>query len=96
MRHLRGSDEIEFASELLHEEPRATVALLRPPQASSTSERVLSMCSWCKSVLAERAWVEIEQAIIKLGLFSGNGMPRISHGICPGCKNRLLAGEGTS
>jgi hypothetical protein len=96
MRHLRGSDEIEFASELLHEEHRPPVSLIRPPHAPSTSERVLSMCSWCKSVLAERAWVEIEQAVIKLGLFGAHGMPRISHGICPGCKNRLLAGERTS
>jgi hypothetical protein len=93
MRHLAASDEIEFASELWREEPRPPVALIRPPQAPVSSNRLLSMCSWCKSVLAERAWVEIEQAVIALGLFGVEAAPRISHGICPDCKHRLLLPE---
>lgn len=93
MHRVPSSEEIEFASELLREEQRPSVALIHPPRPPSPPEDVLSMCSWCKSVLAERVWVEIEQAIIRLGLFGTNGMPRISHGICPDCKDRLLAGE---
>ncbi|MBK1705171.1 PAS domain-containing protein [Halochromatium glycolicum] len=96
MHRLPASEEIEFASELLHEEPRPPVALIHPPRPPSPPEDVLSMCSWCKAVLAEQSWVEIEQAVIKLRLFVADGMPRISHGICPDCKDRLLAGESTS
>jgi hypothetical protein len=93
MRRLAQSDEIEFASELLREEPRPAVALIRPVTAQSEVGRILSMCSWCKAVLAENVWVEIEQAVTRLRLFGAQAMPRISHGICPDCKHRLLTGE---
>ena len=96
MRHLAETDEIEFSSRLLRAQTRPRVLLLEPEQGQSHSQRVLSMCSWCKAVLAEHAWVEVEQAVLRLGLFAMEAMPRISHGICPACSQRLSSPETLS
>lgn len=96
MRYLTGSDEIEFASQLLRAEPRSTMPLVAANQGPQGSQRALSMCSWCKSVLAEQAWVEVEQAVKQLRLFAADAMPRITHGICPDCSKRLLSLESSS
>lgn len=87
MRWLESTDEVEFGSLLLRRERRAPVALLDLSQQRSRD--LLSMCSWCKQVLAEQSWVEVEQAIVRLQLFANRALPRISHGICPSCSERL-------
>jgi hypothetical protein len=89
MRWLEEANEVEFASVLLRSERRETVALLDIGQQRSRD--LLSMCSWCKQVLAEQSWVEVEQAIARLQLFADRALPRISHGICPTCSERLCA-----
>ncbi|MEA3638516.1 MAG: hypothetical protein VBE63_01065 [Lamprobacter sp.] len=89
MRYLADSDEIEFASRLLRTEPRPYMPLIEFHRHQPASRRVLSMCSWCKTVLAEHAWVEVEEAVMQLRLFAAETMPRISHGICPDCSKRL-------
>lgn len=89
MRHLPDTDEVEFESLLLRLESRPFVPLLDAPQEPSAVGEVLSMCSWCKAVLTDQAWVEVEQAVSELGLFAKSRMPRISHGICPDCRTRL-------
>ncbi|MBK5930036.1 hypothetical protein [Halochromatium salexigens] len=93
MRYLANSDEVEFSSRLLRVQARPRVPLLERPQEQPHSHRVLSMCSWCKAVLAEQAWVEVEQAVKQLQLFTMEAMPRISHGICPDCSQRLSSPE---
>ncbi|MFP4063794.1 MAG: hypothetical protein ACOC26_06030 [Halochromatium sp.] len=93
MRHLAETDEIEFSSRLLRAQARPRVPLLEPEQGRAHTQSVLSMCSWCKAVLAEHAWVEVEQAVLRLGLFAMEAMPRISHGICPACSQRLSSPE---
>jgi len=96
MRYLAASDEVEFASQLLRIEARAPMPLLAPRQQGQTSPRLLSMCGWCKAVLTEQTWVELEQAVMQLRLFATDTMPRISHGICPDCSKRLLSLESAS
>ena len=95
MRYLAGSDEIEFESRLLHTEPRPYMPLVAQNRrvTQQASQRVLSMCSWCKAVLAGRSWVEVEEAVMRLRLFATDTMPRITHGICPDCSKRLLSSE---
>jgi hypothetical protein len=86
----RNSDEVEFRSCVLRIERRELVALL-DSERQARSDTVLSVCSWCKSVLVEQAWVEAEQAILQLKLFAAETLPQISHGICPKCSERMLA-----
>ena len=96
MHHLPESDEVEFESLLLRLESRPYAPLIEARQGPSAASDVLSMCSWCKAVLADQDWIEVEQAVRQLGLFATDRMPRISHGICPDCRTRLLSLETAS
>ncbi len=84
---LQDADEVEFASVLTRSETRPPVALLEAERRRSA--QLLSMCSWCKQVLAEQSWVEVEEAVTRLRLFTEETLPRISHGICPSCSEHL-------
>ncbi|MGB5832096.1 MAG: hypothetical protein WBG92_08910 [Thiohalocapsa sp.] len=88
MRYDRVLQEFEFCSRALHIERRETMPLLDASRATPSIE-TLSVCSWCKAVLAEHAWIEVEQALIRLRLFAADALPQISHGICPACSVRL-------
>ena len=77
---------LELTAVLLREETRPRVALLDP--RADRRDEFLSVCSWCRGVLVEHRWVEVEAAIEELDLF-GDAMPRISHGICPDCVKKL-------
>ena len=81
-------DQVEFRGRAISIERREPVAVLdvsRTPRSSAT----ISVCSWCKAVQTAQAWIELEQAVMRLGLFVAETLPRISHGICPDCSGRL-------
>lgn len=96
MRYRPDDGEVEFDSLMLKRERRAPVRLLEIQCDDSRSGDLLSMCSWCKTVRAGDSWIEVEQAVTRLGLFAIDKIPRISHGICPGCRTRLSSLETTS
>jgi hypothetical protein len=79
--------EVEFRSRLLRVEPRqpAAPAVPAPPRAP----RVLVVCSWCRRVRTD-AWVDIEDAARSLRLFDDDNFPRVSHGVCERCRDRLV------
>ena len=81
-------DQLEFRSSVIGIERRESVAVLDVRTTPRSSE-TLSVCSWCKAVRTAQAWVELEQAVMQLGLFAAEALPRISHGICPDCSGRL-------
>lgn len=75
---------IEFISCIVHEEPRAPIAVLNPNRARSAD--FIKICSLCKKVeLPQKAWTEVENAVIALRLFENDTMPQLSHGLCPEC-----------
>jgi len=80
--------QVEFRSHTLLIERREPMALLNATRTNHTDD-ILSVCSWCKAVLADQAWLEVEQAVMRLRLFAADALPRISHGICPTCSERL-------
>jgi len=83
--------EIEFSSQLLRYEPRATVNLLQASQPRSEDQFVL-VCSWCELVaLPSGEWVAVEQAVSELKLMEGDTMPQLTHGICEACAKEMLA-----
>lgn len=57
------------------------------------SEEFVIICSWCKLVEVESGWLEVEEAIDKLGLFDEPVLPRISHGCCSPCFERMGHGH---
>lgn len=80
---------IEFSSRIIREELRDTVKILE--WDIPRSDELIKMCSMCKKVELGTIWVEVEAAIASLKLFEQNRLPRISHGLCPGCYERAIA-----
>ena len=49
-------------------------------------------CSWCKRLEYGPEWLEVEAAIVPLGLFEDDAPPpEITHGICPDCAREMHA-----
>ncbi len=65
--------------------------------ARGTRSRVLlPICSFCKRVSHEGEWIELEDAVVRLRLFSEAERPNLSHVACPTCQTvvREQAGLG--
>ena len=79
-----------FSARLLAERRRDE---FQPMLATWTprSEEILTMCGWCDRFLVDDAWVEVEEAVARLGLFELATLPAISHGVCPDCTEMLIA-----
>lgn len=80
--------EVTFRSQMQSEEERHRVALL----CSNTprDERLLDICSWCAAVRLDDDWVSVDEAIDHLSLFDCESMPRITHGVCKTCHERVV------
>ncbi|WP_455210424.1 hypothetical protein [Kaarinaea lacus] len=88
MSHQASNDGVCFKSTILRQESRAPIALL--DLHSQRSSESLIICSWCKKLkVSENQWVEIEEAITRLGLFNAEYLPQLSHGICPSCNEAI-------
>ena len=81
---------IEFSSNIIHEELRDTVEILE--LGIPRSDELIKMCSMCKKVkLSDNLWVEAEGAIVSLKLFEKSKLPQISHGICTECSKLTIS-----
>jgi hypothetical protein len=70
-------------------ESRPRRAVLDPAEERSPDES-FPVCGWCrKSRLADGRWVEVDEAIDEMGLFTQTPLPRLTHGICPPCAELL-------
>jgi hypothetical protein len=49
----------------------------------------LRMCGWCKSVDVSGRWCEVEDAVAELRLLERDLLPRVTHGICVRCYERV-------
>ena len=81
--------KIEFTSYLEREEERDSVLLLEI--FAERSEEIITICSWCKRIKAkDETWLDAEEAIEKMSLFNRPQLPKLSHGICPVCYERII------
>ena len=87
----RAHDGVGFDSLTLRTEPR--VAPMFMVHAAEQSDALVRVCSWCKRLAVANEWVEVEVAVERLGLFAGQPLIGITHGMCPGCFARIM-GEG--
>lgn len=78
---------VEFRSSYLKFEPRTPVSLL--DRGASRGGEFITICSWCRRVRLANEWVELDEAVRRLDLFSSASLPQLSHGICQDC-NRLV------
>ena len=82
--------QIEFHSHAVEIRPRAALAVLARG-AERDPSRLLHLCSWCNRGEVERRWMEIDQVVMTLGLFEGQPLPRLTHGVCDECHARVEA-----
>lgn len=57
----------------------------------TTDGTLLRMCGWCNQVHAGDEWLEVEEAVRRLGLFEGHAHPGVTHGICGVCLDKVSA-----
>lgn len=81
---------VDFRSRILRLERREPVPLLDP--GTSRGDEFLTICSWCRRARVASVWVELDEAVKKLQLFSSVSLPQLTHGICQDCA-RLVAGK---
>jgi len=82
--------QIEFQSRALEIRRRAALAVLTTG-ARRDASRLLSICSWCNRGKVDHQWMEIDQVVTTLGLFEGQPLPRLTHGVCDNCLARVKA-----
>ena len=83
------SGHVCFTVSPVAEVERSPVPLLEGSHKVARGGQLL-MCGWCQDVqLGDDRWVRAEQAVAALGLFEGEAIPTISHGICPSCHDEL-------
>lgn len=81
---------VQFESHLEAQEPRDAIDLLDPFQARET-DVLLRMCSWCHGIdWPGVGWLPLEEAVERLYLVRPEGMPRLTHGICRDCTDRVM------
>jgi len=87
---------INFISEIIKEELRESVDLLRP--GKEKSDEFIKMCSMCKRIaITDIEWEEVEIAIKKMKLFEMEFVPQLTHGLCTSCYQVAMAElEGVS
>jgi hypothetical protein len=77
---------IETTLTRIEERPAITLLDRETPRGNE----LLRMCGWCKSVDVSGRWCEVEDAIAELRLFERDFLPRVTHGICLRCNERVL------
>lgn len=83
---------VEFRSITLSEQPRDPFGSVREPKGRSAEpERVQPACGWCNRWKVEGEWLEIEQAVPRLGLLEQAVPPLLTHGICEACLQTMTA-----
>jgi len=84
-----GAGEIEFCSsttDIVERDPIALVA------ASYADGEPIRCCSWCKR-FDTRGWVEVEEAVARLGLLEHEARP-VTHSLCPDCETSVRKAAG--
>ncbi len=80
---------VEFWSQVVRTESRETVVLLK--NDIERSDEIVRICSMCKKIaVSDTEWAEVESAIIKLKLFEKERMPKLTHGLCQSCYDKIM------
>jgi hypothetical protein len=88
-----GNGIVEFRSRVLKIEKREPVLLLDPD--AGRGDEFLTICSWCRRARIDSAWVELDEAVKKLDLFSSASLPQLTHGMCQDCHKLVSEKTGT-
>lgn len=81
---------VEFRTRILAERQHLYEPL--PENTPVGAKHLLRMCSWCKKIDINSRWVEMEDAVLQLGIFERPPLQAITitHGICKPCHQTAL------
>ena len=80
----QGDGNVMYRCSFIREEAREPLASEAPPFEDRNT--FLRMCSWCKKAdVGGNVWMEIEDAVEHLGLFSSAQLQPITHTMCEAC-----------
>jgi len=80
---------LEVGFRVLKEQPRDASVIL---DVCGVEQPFITMCSYCGDLKdRDGKWQALEREITSSDLFSGESLPKISHGMCPDCAENFLA-----
>jgi hypothetical protein len=86
--------ELELKARMLYKQARN---IQRYGSANKPNEdEFLRACGWCCRIDLEGYWVEVEDAVARLGVFEFSRLPKLTHGICKECFAEMLKDAGSS
>jgi hypothetical protein len=83
-------DSIAFVNRFVTGAVRDPVPIL--DRRTPRTDGLVRMCSWCGRLAVDGAWLEVEEAVDRLGLFTADALPALTHGICDECYARIDLG----
>lgn len=87
-----GPNAVKFTTRTILFETHARLPLV--DRNTPRSVDLLRTCGWCNRVEdGHGGWAHVEDAVARLRLFEAERMPRLSHGICGGCLQKMMATE---
>jgi|GEM_PF-379215 len=82
------NENVEFNCVTIRTQPRPPVFIL--DRKFPRTQELIKMCSYCKAIKVGNIWLDTEEAVVKLNLFSKEYLPAISHGICSSCYEKFM------
>jgi hypothetical protein len=93
MQAIGGGESIVFESSPIEAAELESTPLLSSGDTEAPGA-LLIVCSWCDRLkLPDETWVEVEQAVSRLGLFERETLPKLTHGVCEDCFKSLGGGD---
>lgn len=79
---------VEFRTHEIEHAERPNVRLLSA--GGERTDEFIRECAWCNRFdVGDNTWLEVEAATSHLHLFDDGELPRVSHGICGECFDRM-------
>ncbi len=79
---------LQIVSRSVRAEAREPIELLDPMVPRSGD--LIRLCSWCKALLVDDAWIPLEEALVTTTLRDRASVPPVSHSACPDCTTRVM------
>jgi hypothetical protein len=92
--HPAAGEGIDCSGVLLHEHARPHLPLLDPILARA--DYSFPMCSLCKKIFVFGDWMEVEDAVARLGMFDSARPPALDYGCCDACRRLLGVAQGSA
>lgn len=94
IRRLAGSENVQFESQTVRQEPREPLGVFQSDR--KRSDDTVEMCSWCNKLKTEAGWLDAEEACKELGLEDTELVPKLVNSLCKECQLQAISSTLTS